>query len=280
MYVSGVNGMKPFRPRDLARTGERRSGCLRFVEHLEIGMKRSEMPWHISSEIFCEPFRSAMQFVITVVLSGNQKRRNFEPDMGFVTEIFQRVEYRLKLCKTKPMVKRIGERLEIDVCGIHALVKFGARIIGDVTGGNRHRFDSAFATRVRNIHRVLGENHRIIVRERHRAAAEPFRCECDLLGRSCIREFVPLARFEDVPVLTKSAAEIASSGAKREDARPRQKMVKRFLLDRIDAKPAAPAISREHHPIAHALPNETKSALSFVQLAKPRTQSAFNAPIR
>jgi hypothetical protein len=57
-------------------------------------------------------------------------------------------------------------------------------------------------------------------------------------------------------------------------------MVQRFLLNRIDAKPAAPAISREHHPIVHSLPNETKSALPFVQLAKPWTQSAFNAPIR
>ena len=118
------------------------------------------------------------------------------------------------------------------------------------------------------------------VSERDRAAAEPLRCECYLLGRSCIREFVPLARFGDVPVLTKSAAEIASSGAKREDARPRQKMAQRFLLDWIDTKPGAPAISGEHHLIAHALPNETKSSLPFIKLAKSRTDAALNAPIR
>ena len=57
-------------------------------------------------------------------------------------------------------------------------------------------------------------------------------------------------------------------------------MVQRFLFDRIDAKPAAPAIGCEHHPIAHTLPNETKPALPFVQLAESRTQSALNAPVR
>ena len=57
-------------------------------------------------------------------------------------------------------------------------------------------------------------------------------------------------------------------------------MVQGFLLNRIDTESAAAAISRESDPIAHALPNETESALTFVQLAKPRTQSALDAPFR
>ena len=94
------------------------------------------------------------------------------------------------------------------------LVKFRARIVGDVAGCYRDCFDSALATRLCHVNRVLGENHRIIVGERDRSASEPLRRERDLLGRRGIGELVPLARFGDVPVLAKPAAEIASGRAK------------------------------------------------------------------
>src|SRR5262249_10251860 len=81
------------------------------------------------------------------------------------------------------------------------------------------------------------------------------------------------------PVLTKPATEVASRRAKREYARARQKMIQRFLFNRIDTKPAAPAIGGQHYLIGHPLPDETESALPFVQLAKPRTQPALDASI-
>jgi hypothetical protein len=56
-------------------------------------------------------------------------------------------------------------------------------------------------------------------------------------------------------------------------------MVQRFLFNRIDAKPAAPAIRGHNHPIAQSLPDETESALAFVELTKSRAQPAFDAPI-
>src|SRR5438067_1285256 len=92
---------------------------------------------------------------------------------------------------------------------------------------------------------------------------EPFRCG--------IGELVPLARFGDVPVLAKPATKIASSRAEREHARPGQKMVQRFLFNWIDTKPAASPVRRQQQSIAQPLPNETKSALPVVQLAKSRT---------
>src|SRR5262252_10006097 len=112
MYVSCVNVMKPFRACDLASARERGRWRVRFIEHFEIGMEGREVPWHISAEILCEPFRSAMQFVIAVVFARNEQRCDFKPDVRFVSEIFQCVEHRLKLGKTKPMVKRIGERFQ------------------------------------------------------------------------------------------------------------------------------------------------------------------------
>ena len=112
------------------------------------------------------------------------------------------------------MIKRVGECLQIDVCRVHVLVKFWTCIGGNVAGGDGDSFDSPFAAGLRHVDRVFGENHRIIVSERNRSAAEPLRRERDLLGRGRVREFVPFARFGDVPVLTKPAAEIASSRAK------------------------------------------------------------------
>src|SRR5439155_12888343 len=169
------------------------------------------------------------------------------------------------------MIKRVGERFEVHICRVHVLVKFLARIIGDITRGNGYRFDSVFVTRIGDINRVLSENYRIVVSERDRATAESFRFQRDPLWRRGIGELVPLARFGDVPVLAKATTEIASRGAKREHTRSRQKMVQRFFLNRIDTKSAASSVGSQHDSIAHALPHKTKTALSFVQFAKPWT---------
>ena len=47
MDVPGVNVVQPLRTRDLACAGKRCRRCMRFIEHLEVGMKRREMPRHI-----------------------------------------------------------------------------------------------------------------------------------------------------------------------------------------------------------------------------------------
>src|SRR4029453_19320876 len=143
-------------------------------------------------------------------------------------------------------------------------VKSRARIVGDVAGCHRDRFDPALATRLRHVDRVLRENYGVIVSKRDRLAAETFRCERDLLRRRGVGKLVPFACFGDVPVLTKPATKIASSCTEREHARPRQKMVQRFLFDWINTKAATPTIGGQHHLIAQPLPDETKSALSFV----------------
>src|SRR4029077_1377859 len=57
-------------------------------------------------------------------------------------------------------------------------------------------------------------------------------------------------------------------------------MVQRLFLDWIDTEPAASSVSREHDSVIHALPDETKSTLTFVQLAKARTEPALNSRVR
>ncbi len=42
-----------------------------------------------------------MQLRVAVVLARNEQRRDFKPNVRFVTEIFKRVEHRTELSKTK-----------------------------------------------------------------------------------------------------------------------------------------------------------------------------------
>src|SRR5947208_3064095 len=176
-------------------------------------MKRGEMPRHIGAEIFRKPFRCAMQLRIAVVLTGNQKRRHFKPDVRLMPEILERVEHRRELRKTSLVIKRVAKCLEIDIRRVHVPVEFRARVISNIAGCYCHSLDPMLAASLRYIDRVLRENHRIIVSKRDRSAPEPLRRQRDLLGRCGICELVPFARYRDVPVLTKSAAEIASRGA-------------------------------------------------------------------
>src|SRR5262249_18705447 len=83
-----------------------------------------------------------------------------------------------------------------------------------------------------------------------------------------------------VPVLAEAAAEVAARRAEREDRRPRQKMVERLLLDRVDAEAARAPVGREHDLVALARPDEAEAALPVAQLALTRTDVALEAAVR
>src|SRR5581483_5028368 len=87
-----------------------------------------------------------------------------------------------------------------------------------------------------------------------------------------------LARLRDVPVLTELAAKVAACGAKRQYARARIEVVQRLLLDRVDTKPRAPAVSREHHLVALVLPHKAEPAVPLLEAARPRAQVADDPP--
>ena len=78
------------------------------------------------------------------------------------------------------MIERVRECLEIDIRRVHVPVKFRARNVGDITGCHRDYFDPQLATRLRHVDRVLGKDHRIVVRKSNRPAPELFRHERDV----------------------------------------------------------------------------------------------------
>src|SRR5438093_4053095 len=105
MDFSGVNVMQTLRTGVLACTSKRCRWRVRFIEHLEVGMKRREMPRHIRPQIFSKPLGRAMQLGVAVILPRNEQRRDFKPDVRFVSKIFEGIEHRTELGKTKPVIK-------------------------------------------------------------------------------------------------------------------------------------------------------------------------------
>ena len=204
---------------------ESRSRCVRLVEHFEIRMESREMPRDFRAEIFREPISRAMQFLFTVILSWNKQRRHLKPNVGLMSKIPERVEHGTELGETDAVVERFGKRFQIDIGCIHALVKFRPGLLRDVAGSNRNRFDAGRVASLGDVPSIFGENHRVVICKRDRAAPEPLCRPRDLLRRGRVREFVPLTCFRDVPILAKPAAKIASSCTERENTRAWQEVV-------------------------------------------------------
>ena len=106
-----------------------------------------------------------------------------------------------------------------------------------VACGDSHRADAASVTRIGDIHRILGENDRVVIGESNALGAGTLSCVSDLVGPREVHQPVHVARLGDVPVLTELARQVAAGGAEGQYARPGEKMIQRFLLDRVDAEP-------------------------------------------
>src|SRR5690606_37934505 len=80
-------------------------------------------------------------------------------------------------------------------------------------------------------------------------------------------------------VLAELAGQVAARGAERQNRGTRQEMVKRFLLDRIDAEAARTAIGGEHDLAALRGADEAQAALPVMQPAGARADIALNPPV-
>ena len=80
-------------------------------------------------------------------------------------EIDERVEHRLQPRAAELHVELVGEALEVDVRRVHLRVELAPRLGADVARGDGDRLDAELAARVGGVHRILGEDHRIVVGE-------------------------------------------------------------------------------------------------------------------
>ena len=125
-------------------------------------------------------------------------------------------------------------------------------------------FRYARMTRDCGVDGVFVENRPIIVGVGDARTPERFCHPRDVLGISALGKHVVLARLADVPVLAEFAAQIAAAGPERQHWRPRQEVVERLFLDRVDAEAAGATTGRQHHLVAPPRPHEAESALTLV----------------
>ena len=279
VHVAGVDVVEAATQRDRARPRERGRRRPRQVGHLVVGMEGGEMQRHVGPELARDPAALGLDLGVAVVLARDEQRRDLGPHVGLVHQIDERVEDRLQVRTAQLHVELVGEAFEIDVGRVHLRVELAPRIDADVTGSHGDRRDPAGVARIRGIHRVLGEDDRIVVRERDAAAAARMRGGGNGGGRRRVLQRVHLARLRNVPVLAELAGEVAAGGPERQHRRAGIEMIERFLFDRVDAESGRASVRRQHHRIVLALAHEAGAALPFVQPAVARTQVALDASV-
>jgi len=158
-------------------------------------------------------------------------------------------------------------------------IKFFARLPVHVSCRNCHSPYPAIVRRKRTINRVLRKNYGIVVSECDAAAARPRSCLRNLLRRCPIARSINVTCFGDVPILAKSATEVAASRPERQHACAGIKVIERLLLNWIDTKTRRPAVACKHHAATSCLANKTKAALPIVELALARAKVTLDPPI-
>src|SRR5665647_471392 len=95
--IAGIDILQTFAQGDIpgAYQGAHRRG--RNVRHLVIRVERRKMQRHIHAELLSDPLAHGGDFLIRVVLTGNQQGGNFKPYVCFMLEIAQGIEHRLQL---------------------------------------------------------------------------------------------------------------------------------------------------------------------------------------
>ena len=134
-------------------------------------MKGGEVQRHIAPQFTRDPLAHRAQLSIGVVLGRDQQRRDLGPAVGLVHQVLQRVEHGREVRTGEPEVELLGERLQIDVGGVHFRVELAPRFGVDVARRHGHGLEAVRVARVRRVERVLGKDHRVVVGERHARAA-------------------------------------------------------------------------------------------------------------
>ncbi len=242
-------------------------------------MESREVQRHVRAQLPVDPLRLRAQLRVGVVLAGDEERGDLLPALGLVPDVGERVEHGRKMRTGELHVELVGEALEVHVRRIHLRVELAPRLGRDVARGHRDGAHPRFAAGICGVHRVLGEDHRIVVGEGHARATRLHGGAGDGLGRSTVHEPVHVARLGDVPILTKFTSKIATGGAEGKHRAARQEVVERLLLDGIDAETRRAPVRGEDHRVVHARAHEAGAALALVQPALARAEVALDAAV-
>jgi len=151
------------------------------------------------------------------------------------------------------------------------------RLIGNVAVRNHHRFQPVFLRSLTNIDDVLAPDSRLVISERQRLATMLERQQRNIFRRNMLGPHLILPRLRNVPILAKEAPHVAPSRAHTEYPCPRQEMIQRFLLDRIDLQCRWSSVAQAVKFSTLIDTYETKSGLSRMNTAMAWTEIAMHA---
>src|ERR1700675_3459281 len=174
-------------------------------------------------------------------------------------------------------VETLREGFEIDVGSVDMVIDIVKRLVGNVAVRNHYRFQPVFLGSLTNIDDILAPDSRLVISERQRIATMLERQQRNIFRRNMLGPNLILPRLRNVPILAKEAPHVASSRAHTEHTCPRQEMIQRFLLDRIN-------LQRRRSSVAQAVKfstlidtDETKSGLSRMNVAMAWTEVTMHA---
>src|ERR1700676_1019763 len=174
-------------------------------------------------------------------------------------------------------VETFRKRFQIDVGSVDVIIDIVKRLIRDVSIRDHHRFQSVFLSGLAYIDDILAPDSRLVISKRQRIATMLKRQQRNIFRRNMLGPHLILPRFRNIPVLAKETPHVAPGRTHTEHTRSRQEMIQRFLLNRID-------LQRRRSSVAQAVKfstlidtDETKSGLSRMNVAMPRTKVTMHA---
>ena len=232
------------------------------------------MDRNIGPQFLNDPSAHTLQFVVGVILPGNDEIGNLHPDIRLTDQPAQRVTDRLDMSGRQFPVELLGKRLQVNVGRIHLLIEAFASLRRNVPRSDRDGPDSRCAAHPSRINGVLGPYNRVVVGESDAPAPVFFRRQRNYFRKSCLAERFHLPGLGNRPVLAELAAQIAAGRPERQNGGSRKEVVQRFLLDRIDTETGTPTVRGQNHTTIEILTDETEASLARRQGASARTQIA------
>ena len=204
--VSGVRIPHAGVLRDFVRLDE----CLdrgRFaIQHFEVGVEGRKMHRHVRSQPFDHPVAHPRNLVRIIVFPRNNQRRQLNPYVRFIRDVFERFQDGLQAAVGQVAIKPLRKRLQIDIRRVHVAKELFAGFFADIAVRHGHGPDVPFVAFLGRVDGVLGPNDRIVVREGHAFAFVRERRFGDRLRERLVRIAGHLARPRTGPVLTEKAS--------------------------------------------------------------------------
>ncbi len=265
VHVSGVHVLEPHCAGEPLGPDQGTFGGARPVDHLEIRVKCRKVEGHLGSDVGKEPLAEAFEFFVVVVQAGDEKRGDFHPYIGFVTDVSQRVQHRFKVPSGHFGVEVFTKRFEVDIGRGHVPEKLGPCLIRDVAGGDGDGLDLSLSAGPGDVDGIFQEDDRIVVGESQALAVVRPRGVCQGLGVSLALKPVEGPRLRDIPVLAELARQVAAGRSEGQHAGTGEKVIEGLFFDRVDHKTAASPIGREDDLVTLAFADKTEATLPLAE---------------